>query len=138
MTGQHFFVLSATVCGALASTSLPGCQYFYEFKVRGTIRDSADGSPLVGVRIYAKGFDLPSPGIADTRGAFTIRFDVSDGDFIGEEDAQMVALSHEGRLYGRGHRHQPDRRAQIRCSADSHRRRGLHESKGLAGSSIGR
>jgi hypothetical protein len=64
---------------------LPGCQFSYQYEVRGTIRDFAGGTPLTGVHVSLKEGPAfvgdPMPAITGNDGSFILRFRVSDIEF---------------------------------------------------------
>jgi hypothetical protein len=84
MAPRNVRVHAAIVCGVLAATSLPGCQFSYDYEIRGRVKSASDGTPLAGVRITLEAttlFATTSPTVTATDGSFLLRFTVSDGDF---------------------------------------------------------
>ena len=87
------------VCGALAGC-LPGCQYAYDYELRGRIKSSSEGTPLAGVRITLEATSLfsdTSPTVTGADGSFSLRFSVSDGAFVaGGMPKWSLVLAREG------------------------------------------
>jgi hypothetical protein len=80
---RRFFVF-----GALAACLISGCQFAYEYEVRGVIRDVSDDTPLAGVTITLKADSLfkdAEPCVTGGDGTFALTFKVSDGAFSPSE-----------------------------------------------------
>lgn len=72
------------VVGAMAACFISGCQFAYEYEVRGVIRDVSDETPLAGVKVTLKADSLfkdAEPCLTDADGAFVLTFTVSDSAF---------------------------------------------------------
>ncbi len=67
---------------------LPGCQWAYDYELRGTIKRSSDGAPLFGVLVTPEASGLwktPAPVVTGIDGSFLLKFRVSDGEFSPRE-----------------------------------------------------
>lgn len=70
------------ICGALATVLFGGCQFAYEYELRGVIRDSVDGEPLAGVAVALDAgllFKDAEPVVTNEHGTFVLTFEVGDG-----------------------------------------------------------
>lgn len=78
---------------------LPGCQFHYEYEVRGTIKDFTGGTPLAGVRISLEGSGLDGveTPVTGSDGSFLLRFSVGDIEFLPDEMPKWsLSLAKEG------------------------------------------
>ena len=95
----HHFPI-ALFCGALSACCMAGCQYEYDYEVRGTLKDCSGGSPLAGVRVTLGAsalFVKPNRPVTGVDGRFLLQFSVSDGEFVsGEMPHWSLTLSKEG------------------------------------------
>jgi hypothetical protein len=85
MDQRKFRLPVAVVGGIFIACCLPGCQFAYDYEVRGTIKDSASGAPLAGVDVALEASGLlerPTPTVTGNDGSFSLRFRVSDGEFV--------------------------------------------------------
>ena len=79
VTSRRLFVF-----GSMAACLLSGCQFAYDYEVRGVIRDVAGETPLAGVTITLKAGSLfkdAEPCFTNADGTFSLIFTVSDGAF---------------------------------------------------------
>ncbi len=88
------------VVGAMAACFISGCQFAYEYEVRGVIRDVSDETPLAGVTVTLKADSLfkdAEPCLTDADGAFVLTFTVSDSAFSSDEMPDWsLALMQQG------------------------------------------
>lgn len=84
MTRRSLRIPLLALTGAFLGLGIPGCQFAYEYEVRGRIKSSADGSPLTGVMVTLKASSLfteSGPVWTGPDGSFVLGFEVSDGAF---------------------------------------------------------
>ncbi len=58
MRGHHSSRIATLCSGVLLAVLLSGCQYVYNFQVRGKVRSALDGSELADVRIELREMGL--------------------------------------------------------------------------------
>lgn len=76
--------VALAMTGASLTLAMPGCSVRFELEIEGTIRDSADGKPLAGVRVVldARGaLGWPESLTTNKDGEFTAAFQVPADKF---------------------------------------------------------
>lgn len=90
----------AVLCGALAACCLPGCQYAYDYEVRGVLKECSGGVALAGARVNLEGSGIlvkPTYAMTGDDGGFSLRFRIRDSEFSpGQMPHWSLTLSKEG------------------------------------------